>query len=203
MLNLTGEETGNLIYLIILLGFIASGTLFKKQIKASQILKQLFWWFLIILVIIFLYSFRHDFDNAKNRLKSELFPSSAMRISDNQIRINISQGGHFYIKLKVNGEDVSFMIDTGASDTVLSQDDAKKVGINLNNLSYNKIYNTANGKVFAASVKLDKVELSGIIFYDIYASVNNSNLETSLLGMSFLKNFKKYEFYQDKLVLTY
>ena len=156
MFNLTSDETGNLIYLIVLLGFIASGILFRRKIKTSEILKQLFWWLLIILIIVFLYSFRHDFDNAKNRLKSELFPSSAIQISDNQISINVSQGGHFYINLKVNGEDVRFMVDTGASDTVLTQDDAKKVGINLDNLSYSKIYETANGKVFAASIKLDK-----------------------------------------------
>ncbi len=203
MLNLSSDDIGNLIYLIALLAFIASGFLFKSKIKTSKILKDLFLWFLIILFIVVLYSFRHDFSNIKNRLKSELFPSHGVRISDNQISINISQNGHFYLHLKVNNKNIKFMIDTGASDIVLSQIDAKKAGINLNNLSYNKIYQTANGKTFGASVTLDNVELNGVIFYDIPASVNNSNMGTSLLGMRFLRNFKKYEFYQDKLILTY
>ena len=201
-MTLTSDQIGNLIYLMAILAILCSGILFKRRIKASVVLKQLFWWLLIIVIIVFLYSFRYDFNNITNRLKSELFPSNAI-ILNGQIIINSSQDGHFYINLKVNDKSTRFMVDTGASDMVLTQDVAQIVGINLDNLSYNKIYQTANGKVFAASVKLDKIEINGILFYDVYASVNNANLETSLLGMSFLKNFKKYEFYQDKLILTY
>jgi predicted aspartyl protease len=34
-------------------------------------------------------------------------------------------------------------------------------------------------------------------------SINSGDMGTSLLGMSFLQRFEKYEFYQDRLVLTY
>ena len=94
------------------------------------------------------------------------------------------------------------MIDTGASDLVLSLKDAKKVGIDVRKLNFNKRYQTANGVTYGASVSLDQVEFGGVKFGNIPASVNNSQMGTSLLGMSFLRNFKKYEFYRDKLILT-
>ena len=54
-----------------------------------------------------------------------------------------------------------------------------------------------------AIVNLAKIEVAGVIFKGIPATINNSDLNISLLGMSFLNRFKKYEFYQDKLILTY
>jgi predicted aspartyl protease len=41
-----------------------------------------------------------------------------------------------------------------------------------------------------------------MVFYDVPASVNSAEMGTSLLGMSFLRRFKKYEFYRDKLILS-
>lgn len=117
--------------------------------------------------------------------------------------INISRDGHFYVNLKVNNKNVKFMIDTGASDMVMNKEDAKRVGINLEDLSFNRIYQTANGKTLGASVLFEVVEINGVLFYDVPASINNSKMGTSLLGMRFLRNFKRYEFYQDKLILTY
>jgi len=203
MHDLTNNQTGNLIYLIGLICLIGGGILRSRRMKLSLVFKQLLCWLVIILTIVLLYSYRYEFSSIKDRIQSELMPSKVVRISDHQISINVSEGGHFFIDLKINDETVHFMVDTGASDIVLNQSDAKRVGIAMNNLNYSKMYETANGQVFGASVKLEKIELGGIIFHDIYASVNNADLETSLLGMSFLKHFKKYEFYQDKLILTY
>ena len=44
--------------------------------------------------------------------------------------------------------------------------------------------------------------VSGVKFKDVNVSVNSANMGVSLLGMSFLKRFSKYEVYQDKLILT-
>lgn len=200
MQNLTNDQTGSFIYLVALLAFLGSGVLLGRRYKISLVLKQLFWWFLIILGVVFLYSFRYEFEDVKYRLKSALFPSSAI-VRDGQIIISKSKDNHFYINLKVNDQNIRFLVDTGATITTLSQKDAKRIGIDVNNLTYNQIFNTANGRAFGASVRLDKIEINGILFYDIYASVNNSEMETSLLGMNFLENFKKKEFYQDKMIL--
>ena len=203
MFDLTSQDTGHFIYLILLLVMLSSGILFNSKIRKIEILKQLFLWSIITLILIIIYSFRFEFQNIVNRLKGELFPSSAINLGENKISINISSNQHFYVDLKINGQNVHFMIDTGASDIVLSEKDAKKVGIDLAKLSYDKIYETANGNTFGASSRVKTIELQGLVIYNAAVSVNNSDLETSLLGMSFLRNFKKYEFYQDKLVLTY
>jgi aspartyl protease family protein len=116
--------------------------------------------------------------------------------------IRLSSDGHFYINVKINNATIRFMIDTGASDMVINNADAIKIGVNVQKLHFDKRYNTANGVVLGASVRLQKVEIGNLKFTDVLASINNADMGTSLLGMSFLRKFKKYEFYQDRLVLS-
>ena len=129
-------------------------------------------------------------------------PSSARDIGG-KIVINLSQDDHFYLNTKINGKSVRFLVDTGASDVVLNLRDARKIGVDVNRLRFNKVYNTANGVVRGASIVLRRLEFAGIEFYDVNASVNAADLDVSLLGMSFLQKFDKYEVYQDKLILHY
>lgn len=201
--NIDSSQLPNLIYLSLLLILLVNGVIFKSHIKASDLLKQIGSWSVIILIILIAYSFRYDLSSIKDRVSAELFPSKVVQIGDRQIAIAIANDGHFYADIKINQQPIRFMVDTGASDIVLNLSDAKRVGIDINNLSSFKQYQTANGSIVSGLATVDKVELAGVLFNDVTVSVNNSNMGTSLLGMSFLQRFKKYEFYQDRLVLTY
>lgn len=187
------------IFLLILITNIAS----RRDLSASKILRYISIWLTIALVTIALYSYRYEFYHFKNRMLRELNPSAAHINEKGQITINMSSNGHFYINSKVNGYHLKFMIDTGASDISLSLKDAKNIGINTNNLHYNRKYQTANGVILGARVNLRELKIGDITFHNIPASISNTDMGTSLLGMSFLKQCKRYEFYQDKLVLTF
>lgn len=94
------------------------------------------------------------------------------------------------------------MVDTGASDINLSLSDAKKVGIDVDNLSSFRRYQTANGTIVSGLARVKTIQVADITFKDVGVSVNNRDMGTSLLGMSFLRRFEKYEFYEDRLILT-
>jgi aspartyl protease family protein len=196
------EDLPQIIYLILLLVFLASSVLFNRQIKASKVLVQLLIWAVIILVILFIYSFRFDFANVKNRIAGELFPTKVTQINHRQIAISIANDGHFYIDIKLNSKPVRFMVDTGASDISLSLSDAKKVGIDTDNLTSFRRYQTANGTILSGLARVDQMEVANIRFNDVGVAVNDSDMGISLLGMSFLRRFDKYEFYEDRLILT-
>ena len=201
--NIDSSQLPNLLYLALLLILLFVGFVFNNKLKISDLFKQIALWSLIVFATLIAYSFRFELYKIKERVIAELFPGKIMQISDNKIAIAISNDGHFYINIIMNHQPVNFMIDTGASDIALNLSDAKKIGIDVNNLSSFRRYQTANGSIMSGLTQVKEVELAGIKFYNVPASVNNSNMGTSLLGMSFLKRFKKYEFYQDRLVLTY
>ena len=65
--------------------------------------------------------------------------------------------GHYYATLTVNGVDLRFMADTGASTMVLTQADARAIGLDPDTLLYLGQAYTANGVVRTARVTLDSV----------------------------------------------
>ncbi|MBU6140723.1 MAG: TIGR02281 family clan AA aspartic protease [Proteobacteria bacterium] len=192
----------NFIYLALILILLISSVASRRDLDFKKIVKYLAAWSGIGLVIVALYAYRFEFADFKMRILGEINPASAQVGESGELVINISQDGHFYLNTKINGVAIRFMIDTGASDIVLSVAEAEKIGVNTKILQFNKTYQTANGKSFGATIKLEELEVANVKFRNVTASVNSAEMGTSLLGMSFLRRCKKYEFYQDKLVLT-
>ena len=192
----------NFIYLALLLVLLVSSLLSRRDLDFKKVLKYLAAWAAVGFVVVALYAYRFEFSDFKSRIAGELNPAKARVGKEGELIINLAQDGHFYLNTKINGAPIRFMIDTGASDLVLSIADAKKVGIDVKNLNFNKVYQTANGKSFGASIVLEEVEVANVKFVKVGASVNNAPMGVSLLGMSFLRQFRKYEFYQDRLVLN-
>lgn len=97
---------------------------------------------------------------------------------------------------------MDFVIDTGATEMVLSLEDARRVGLDTAALAYVGQARTANGVVPIAQVVLDEVALGGISDTNVRASVNGGQMDGSLLGMGYLERFSKIEIEGDRLVLT-
>ena len=94
------------------------------------------------------------------------------------------------------------MVDTGATEMVLNIDDARRAGIDVDNLAYLGRANTANGVVRTASVQLETVELGSVLDRNFPASVNGGQMDGSLLGMTYLSRFDTLEIKDRELVLT-
>ena len=196
------NDLSQIVYLVILILIMSYGMINRKEMSLKKIVKYFLIWSLIGLIIIALYAYRFEFNNFKERISGEINPTSAQLNQQGQLIINISDDSHFYVKMLINKKPILFMVDTGASDIVLNLQDALKIGINPKNLIFNRQFQTANGRVLGASIILKEVEISGIKFKDVKASVTNGEMGVNLLGMSFLRRFGKYEFYQDRLILT-
>jgi len=202
--SLNSSDWSSFIYLLILI--IVLFLSFKNQqdnsLSSKKIIQYILIWLGLALFALLLYGYRFELIDVKNRVYSTLFPSNAIVRNHEQLEISISPDNHFYMIVRINNKPVKFMIDTGASDIVIDKKLAQELGINLNNLYYDKIFKTANGEVFGSSIYFDEVGISSIKFYNVSASITSSDMSVPLLGMSFLKRFYKYEFYQDKLILT-
>ena len=196
------NDLSQIVYLVILILIMSYGMINRKEMSLKKIVKYFLIWSLIGLIIIALYAYRFEFNNFKERISGEINPTSAQLNQQGQLIINISDDSHFYVKMLINKKPILFMVDTGASDIVLNLQDAIKIGVNPKNLIFNRQFQSANGRVLGASIILKEVEISGIKFKDVKASVTNGEMGVNLLGMSFLRRFGKYEFYQDRLILT-
>jgi aspartyl protease family protein len=109
--------------------------------------------------------------------------------------------GHFYVTMEVNGAPIRFVIDTGASELVLSRADAARAGIDPDGLIFSGRAFTANGMVETAPVTLASVVLGGVADTGVPAVVNAGEMPESLLGMSYLERFSRMEIANGRMVL--
>lgn len=123
-------------------------------------------------------------------------------ISTDEVAVPRSADGHYYLTLEVNQIPIEFVIDTGATQIVLSQDDAATIGLDPSDLRFIGSANTANGIVQTAPVRLDTVALGAIVDQNVPAVVNGGQMDGSLLGMSYLSGFSGIAIRNDELILT-
>lgn len=109
--------------------------------------------------------------------------------------------GHYWTNARVNNGVINFLVDTGASTVALTPEDARRAGINMNELQYNVPVATAAGQNVAASVQLKSISVGPVTLRNVRAIVVPEGLSTSLLGMSFLGQLQKVEATPHALIL--
>jgi aspartyl protease family protein len=97
--------------------------------------------------------------------------------------------GHFMPPGQINGRQVQFMVDTGATQVIMSESDAKRI-----NLKYEQGLKvrvaTANGEVIGHQIQLDSVRIGEAQVYNVSAIVLPQSMAFVLLGNSFLTRFQ-------------
>lgn len=119
---------------------------------------------------------------------------------DGSIALDRESDGHFYADVRINGNAVHMLIDTGATDIALSRDDARAAGL-ATSIGMNEVVGEgADGAVHGEIVKLDRVELGPLSASGLDAVVLNSG-QQSLLGQSFLSKFATVQIEGNRMVL--
>ena len=103
-----------------------------------------------------------------------------------EIVIPVARDGHYYVEGSVNGQPVTFLVDTGASYVSVGSDLARRANLPEGQIG---VFNTANGAVEgrvsrARSVTADILEVSSI-----NVAVMPGRSEFGLLGQNFLHHF--------------
>lgn len=101
--------------------------------------------------------------------------------------------GHFWADAQVNGQNVRFLVDTGATAVALTPEDARRLGLRPQNLNYGYDITTAGGSSRAAAVTLASISINGARVDNVQALVVSDGLDVSLLGMSYLGRLTRFE----------
>jgi aspartyl protease family protein len=97
------------------------------------------------------------------------------------------RGGHFFVDGLVNGTNVRFMVDTGATVVAMSSAVANRIGIDYRKHGQPGMASTPAGYVKTYNIMLGTVQVGGITLHNVAGSVIEGNHpREALLGMSFL-----------------
>lgn len=110
-------------------------------------------------------------------------------------------GGSMRVSVRINDSMmVPFVVDTGASDVVIPQAYADRLGIVTTRRTPHQTYGTANGAVNVPVVMLESVELGSARAENVRAAIL-PNMQVGLLGLSFFDRFT-YHVDRDRGLLT-
>jgi aspartyl protease family protein len=198
---LSTGDFGSLAYQLALLIFLAAAvlTLFRERFAQAVISAVL--WVVVGLLLVIGYSYRYELSDVGDRVLAELVPGHVIS-HGRTVEVARTGAGDFAIAAEVNGARVHMVLDTGASSVVLTQDDARAAGLPIALLDYTVSIDTANGRTRAAPVTLDHIAVGGLEERAVDALVvQPGQLQTSLLGMSFLNRLQSWQVVGDRLVL--
>ncbi|MGI9390178.1 MAG: retropepsin-like aspartic protease family protein [Boseongicola sp.] len=184
-----------LIYLVILGTAVAGWFFAENRQSLGKSARMALAWGLIFLGFIAVYGLWEDIQN-------EVRPQQAVLEDDKLIEIPRSRDGHFHLNVMLNGIDVDFLIDTGASDVVLTKRDAERIGLDMESLAFLGTARTANGEVRTAYATIEDVALGPVVFRNVGVAVNSGEMRGSLLGLSYLDRFSRIEIIGDHMRLT-
>lgn len=197
---MTSDDTSSLVYGLIMLMLVASG-LFARKLPISQTAKLAGAWVGIFAIGFVLFSFRGEAGALWLKLTADINPSSAS-VQNGSVRINKSEDGHFYVDAELNGKDVNFLIDSGATNTSLSVGAANAAGVEVATSGFPVALETANGVTTAWRARVNKLRVGPIIREDMPVHVSESFGEINLLGMDFLSSLKAWRVEGNTMILN-
>ncbi|WP_170760159.1 retropepsin-like aspartic protease family protein [Ruegeria lacuscaerulensis] len=190
-----GDSIGRLIYLVVLCAAVLFWFVSQNRQTLNKTLQQALAWVFIFVGVIAVVGLWED-------IRTTVGPAPQMTVTGETIEVPRAYDGHYYLPVVVNGEPITFLVDTGASQIVLSAQDAERIGIDPDQLNYFGRAATANGEVRTAPVRLDSLELGPITDTNVSAWVNEGELWQSLLGMDYLHRFSNIQFTDGRLILA-
>jgi aspartyl protease family protein len=206
--SVAGLESGDFAQLVTLSALalaIGSGALLARAHVGGAI-RALAAWAIIILALVTGFQYRYELQDIASRLTAGLVPGSPLTITDSSGRVSVMierrSQGHFETEGAVDGTPVNFLVDTGATTTVLTAADAARAGYDLSSLSFSLPVATANGVARAASIRDVDITVGGIQRNGLTVLVaREGSLGQSLLGMNFIATLSGFDMRGDRLIL--
>ncbi|AZN99839.1 TIGR02281 family clan AA aspartic protease [Mesorhizobium sp. M9A.F.Ca.ET.002.03.1.2] len=199
------HDFGRLVWLGALVALIGAGLL-RSGRSLGAMAQNLGIWGVIVLALIAGYQYRYELQDFASRVTAGLVPGSplALGLEDGHATVTLDKAGngHFEARIMVNGAPVRAVVDTGATSTVLTAQDAQAAGFNPAVLNFSIPVSTANGMARAAAVRTDELAIGGIVRKDMPVMIAAPGmLGQSLLGMNFIGSLSGFDVRGDRMTL--
>jgi aspartyl protease family protein len=188
------DQGASTLYYVLALVLVAS-SLIGMRLPLGKAIKMLLAWVAIFGVAFALFAFRSEFSSIGQRLRAEATGTPIEQ--GGAIRIPISEDGHFWATAKLNGHEVRFMVDSGASITTVSRNIAEAARMPTD--GYKGIVSTANGDA-PVTRSWAHLQLETIDRPELTVHINEQD-DVNLLGMNFLSSLNGWRVEGNYLVL--
>jgi aspartyl protease family protein len=164
------------------------GALMSRREPAAKLAQMALGWTVVLAAGFVLFTFRDDVGYLAQRLKAEAIgtPLSEGR----ETRIPMALDGHFWVRATVNGHDVKFLVDSGATMTTIDRDTARASGVSVSPRA-DEFVRTGNGIIRVSSGQADELRVGDIARHGVRLQVAEND-DLNVLGMNYLSTLSRW-----------
>jgi aspartyl protease family protein len=192
-----GSQALNLIYLLIILVAVVAAFSIRR-VPVGKTVKMALAWVLIFAAGFAIFALREDFKALGSRLWAAVTGSTVQETQGGELRIAMAEDGHFWVEGELNGHDVRFLVDSGATVTTIGQETATEAGIVAD--GRRAPVSTANGVVLMDQGRADRLTLGPIERTDFPMFIAREDT-INVIGMNFLSSLSRWSVEGRTLVL--
>lgn len=195
-----GDQGAQLLGAVGALVLVAS-SLIARRLPMRQTLRMALLWIAIFATMFLGFSMRDEISQLWQRAKFAAL-GRAVDTESGEIRIAMGADGHFWTDAAVNGRNIRFLIDSGATFTAISSDTAARSGVTIDESGFPVLIQTANGAIHARRGRIERFSIGPIVRDDVAVTISSELGDTNLLGMNFLSTLKSWRVEGRTLVLA-
>jgi len=124
------------------------------------------------------------------------------KVAGKELRVRMSNDGHFWVFASINGVKRRMLIDSGATVTAISTRTAREAGINAGTGLAPVVLRTANGAAPAQTGKVDELRVGNIVARNIRIVTAPGLGDLDVIGMNFLSKLESWRVEGRTLILV-
>ena len=173
---------------LLMSAMLVLGMLMTRRERAARLVTYGLAWAAIFAAGFVLFAFRDNFGWVAERLRAEAdgTPVSQGR----EMRIPMAIDGHFWVKAELNGQEVRFLVDSGATTTTIDRNTANAAGVEISQRR-DQYVRTGNGVIRVASGRADEIRIGTITRHDVMLEVADND-DLNVLGMNYLSSLSRW-----------
>ncbi len=183
---------------ILMAGTLVFGSLIARREPTAKLLTMALAWVAIFGAGFILFTFRDNLGWVAQRLKAEAVGSPVQQ--GRETRIPMAIDGHFWVDAKVNGRDVKFLVDSGATMTTIDRETAAFAGIPVSG-KRDQFVRTGNGVIRVSTSRAQEIAIGEIERRDVGIQIADND-DLNVLGMNYLSTLSRWSVEGRWLVLV-
>jgi aspartyl protease family protein len=163
-------------------------SLLATRLPVGKALRMVLAWAGIFAAFFVLFAFRGEFQQLGQRLRAEALGSP--EVHGQELRVPIGGDGHFWVNARLNGHDVRFLVDSGATTTTVDRDTASLAGVEISSRR-DQYVRTGNGVIRVASGRAEELTVGGITRRNVALEIADND-DLNVLGMNYLSSLARW-----------
>ncbi len=182
---------------------LVGSSLLSRRLAWGQVLRNIIAWALIFTLVYGVILFRDQWQPLWDRAKADLGGAPLVSVDGATTILTMQEDGHFHAMATINGQQIDFLIDSGATKSALSAATAAKLRLRVDRSGFPAVVSTANGMIESWPAELPTMTVGAITTQRLEVLVGGgANDGIDVLGMNWLSQLRSWRVEGRQMTLT-